>query len=89
MTDQSDNTHNPTPAAEPLALRLSGGLGGSAEHWPTNAEEVRGFVGSDYCSLKYGRQDQTPDDNDIYSMSAHDLISAIQSWRRFVLGHDA
>ena len=27
MTDQANNTHNPTPAAEPLALRLSEGLG--------------------------------------------------------------
>lgn len=27
MTDQVDNTHNPTPATEPLALRLSEGLG--------------------------------------------------------------
>jgi len=32
MTDQSDNTHSPTPAAEPLALRLSGGLGDEVEH---------------------------------------------------------
>lgn len=89
MTDDNTEARQPAQAAEPLALRLNDQLGGSAEHWPTNAEEVRGFVGSDYCSLKYGRQDQTPDDNDIYTMSAHDLISAIQSWRRFVLGHDA
>ena len=27
MTDQADNTHTPAPAAEPLALRLSEGLG--------------------------------------------------------------
>jgi hypothetical protein len=27
MTDQVDNTHSTTPAAEPLALRLSEGLG--------------------------------------------------------------
>jgi hypothetical protein len=27
MTDQADNTHDPTPATEPLALRLSEGLG--------------------------------------------------------------
>lgn len=71
------------------ALGSTEGLGGSAEHWPTNAEEVRRFVGNDFCSLEYGRKDHTPDDNDIYTMSAHDLISAIQSWRLFVLGHDA
>lgn len=28
MTDQDSNTHNNSPAAEPLALRLSEGLGG-------------------------------------------------------------
>lgn len=72
----------------PAVLALSAGLGVSAEHWPTNAEEVRRFVGSDYCFLTYGRQDQTPDDSDIYTMSAHDLISAIISWRSLVLGHD-
>jgi hypothetical protein len=27
MTDQTDNTHNTPPATEPLALRLSEGLG--------------------------------------------------------------
>ena len=27
MTDQDRNTHNPVPATEPLALRLSEGLG--------------------------------------------------------------
>jgi hypothetical protein len=31
MTDQVDNTHNPTPATEPLALRLSEGLGPLSE----------------------------------------------------------
>mgnify|MGYP000169730419 CR=1 FL=1 len=76
-------------SSHPAQVGSNAGLGGSAEHWPTNADEVRGFVGNDYCSLKYGRQDQSPDDNDIYTMSAHDLVSAIQSWRRFVLGHDA
>jgi hypothetical protein len=28
MTDQDLNNHNPTPATEPLALRLSEGLAG-------------------------------------------------------------
>jgi hypothetical protein len=31
MTDQVDNTHNPTPVTEPLALRLSEGLGPNAQ----------------------------------------------------------
>lgn len=31
MTDQIDNTHNPTLATEPLALRLSEGLGPNAQ----------------------------------------------------------
>lgn len=61
---------------------------GGPEHWPTTAAEVRVFVGSDFCSLKFGREDHAPDDNDLYTMSAHDLLSAIQSWRTFVLGHE-
>ncbi len=32
MTDQDSNTHNPTPATEPLALRLSEGLGVTHVH---------------------------------------------------------
>jgi len=31
MTDQDTDTHGPTPATEPLALRLSEGLGPNAE----------------------------------------------------------
>ena len=59
-----------------------------AEHWPTTADDVRGFVGSGFCSMRYGREDQTPDDGDIYTMSAHDIASAIGNWRTYVLGHD-
>ncbi len=35
MTDQVTGTHSPTPATEPLALRLSEGLGrcGKCKHW--------------------------------------------------------
>ena len=65
------------------------GPGGSVAYWPATADDVRGFVGSDYCALKYGRQDQVPDDGDIYTMSAHDIISAILAWQREVLGQDA
>ena len=61
--------------------------GNSAEYWPVTADDVRGFVGSDFCSMRYGREDQTPDDGDIYTMSAHDLVSAIDNWRTYVLGH--
>lgn len=61
----------------------------SAEHWPTNAEQVRQFVGSNFCSLKYALRKKTPDENDIYEMSAHDLISAFNDWRDFVLKQEA
>lgn len=63
--------------------------GGSAEHWPTSADGVRNFVGGDFISIRYGRADQAPDENDVYTMSGHDLISAIRNWRVFVLSHDA
>lgn len=36
MIDQADNTHSPTPATEPLALRLSDGLGG----WFLDAKDL-------------------------------------------------
>lgn len=46
MTDQVDNTHDPGPAAEPLALRLSEGLGlGAYRHfegmtWPVPGDRL-------------------------------------------------
>ena len=44
MTDQVDNTHRPTPATEPLAIRLSEGLGGTA----TAADELKAAVSNAY-----------------------------------------
>lgn len=50
MTDQADNTHNPTPANEPLALRLSEGLGPLPEYAdkfrPRWFGDVGGFTGA-------------------------------------------
>lgn len=43
---------------------------------PLSAGEVRRWVGSDFNSMKFGREDQHPDENDTYSMTAHDIISA-------------
>ncbi len=48
---------------------------------PSTPEDVRNFVGSDFCSLRYGSDDHAPHENDIYTMSAHDLISAFRWWQ--------
>lgn len=47
---------------------------------PQTAAEVRDFVGSDFCSLNYGAEDRSPSDDDLYAMTAHDIISAFSSW---------
>lgn len=48
---------------------------------PETPEEVRQFVMSDYCSLTFGRDDEKPCEEDVYEMTAHDLLSAFDNWK--------
>lgn len=72
---------------ESVARNINAGHDGKycSDLWPVTADAIRNFVGSDFCSLKFGREDQAPDENDQYLMSAHDLISAFRSWKDFEL----
>lgn len=49
--------------------------------WPTNAAEIREFIGSNFNSRE---GDEEPSDNDKYSLTAHDLLSAFSEWVDFV-----
>jgi hypothetical protein len=48
--------------------------------WPKTPEEIRSFVGSDFCSMEFGRDDEQPCDHDTYTVTAHDLLSAFWNW---------
>lgn len=48
--------------------------------WPTNAAEVREFIGVHMDSVRYHRDDAQPHEDDKYALSAHDLLSAFRWW---------
>lgn len=54
-----------------------------APQWPKNPQEIRDFVSGHFSSLRFGRDDAQPDSNDVYTMTAHDLLSAIDWWADF------
>ncbi len=66
-------THAPTPPAKSEV---------SAETvaWPRDAAEVREFLYSHFCALRYGQEGGEPHDGDRYELTAHDLLSAIEWW---------
>ena len=49
--------------------------------WPQDAAEIREFIGSNFNSRT---EDEEPSDNDQYSLTAHDLLSAFSEWVEFV-----
>lgn len=51
--------------------------------WPENASEVRAFLSGHVASERYARDDHQPDDDDTYTLSAHDLLGAIYWWTDF------
>ena len=51
--------------------------------WPANAREVRAFLRGHVTVERYARADHQPDDNDTYTLSAHDLLGAFDWWTDF------
>ena len=58
---------------------------------PNSPQQIRDFIGQNACSMKFKNAPQDIDDfngylnceaseNDIYTVSAHDLLSAFQDW---------
>lgn len=70
--------------AEEKAARVMTGLPQSASAvWPRNASEVRAFLSGRVAAERYARDDHQPDDSDTYTLSAHDLLGAIDWWTDF------
>lgn len=70
--------------AEEKAARIMTGLPQSASAvWPRNASEVRAFLSGHVAAERYARDDHQPDDSDTYTLSAHDLLGAIDWWTEF------
>lgn len=45
---------------------------------PNTPEEIRAFIGKSFSSLQFGQETEQPHDDDTYTLTAHDLISAFQ-----------
>lgn len=45
---------------------------------PNTPEEIRAFIGMQFSSLQFGQENEQPHENDSYTLTAHDLISAFQ-----------
>ena len=70
--------------AEEKVARVMTGLPQSASVvWPRNASEVRAFLSGHVAAERYARDDHQPDDSDTYTLSAHDLLGAIDWWTDF------
>lgn len=48
--------------------------------WPKNAAEVRAFIGNQFERLQYGKESGRPHENDRYTLTAHDFLSAVDWW---------
>lgn len=48
--------------------------------WPRDAEQVRAFMGTHVAKLRYARNDHLPDEQDSYTLSAHDFLTAVEWW---------
>lgn len=70
-----DGNHGGPMCADPECWN-----GGEPVAWPRNADEVRAFMGSHVASLRYGRADMQPSDDDSYTLSAHDFLTAVDWW---------
>ncbi len=67
--------------AEERVARVMTGLPQSASVvWPRTASEVRAFLSGHVAAERYARDDHQPDDSDTYTLSAHDLLGAIDWW---------
>lgn len=68
---------SPTALSAPAADAASASIAGAV---PTNASDIRAFIGSNFGVLEYGRPDHAADDDDCYSVTAHDLLSSFDDW---------
>jgi len=48
--------------------------------WPKDAGDVRLFIGAHCESVQYGRHGPAPHEDDRYTLTAHDLLTAIRWW---------
>jgi hypothetical protein len=49
--------------------------------WPSTASEISDFIGP-HCNFRQHKfSDVEPHDDDVYEVSAHDLLSSFQQWR--------
>ena len=59
---------------------LAASAGSEPVAWPKDAAEVRAFIGSQFERLQYGKENGVPHENDRYTLTSHDLLSAFRWW---------
>lgn len=62
------------PLRKPVAAPIS---------WPKDAQDVRDFFHADFITAQFAAEDLTPCDEDMYLISAHDFLSAVNWWADF------
>ena len=68
-------------AVEAWQKRASGAPATSGESaWPKDAADVRRFIEAHCENVQYGRHGPAPHDDDRYTLTAHDLLTAIRWW---------
>lgn len=76
------------PSYETLMAQLEavGGAGSLARAevqpltWPRNAAEVREFMDTNCQREERANDDSSPSDDDLYALTAHDFLSAVNRW---------
>lgn len=51
--------------------------------WPKDAKDVRDFFNADFISAHFPAEGQAPCDEDRYTITAHDFLSAVNWWADF------
>lgn len=59
------------------------------ERWPETPADIRDFIGSSFTAAKFRNYDEShigfsqaePHEDDLYTVSAHDLLEAFSFWR--------
>lgn len=59
---------------------LAASAGSEPVAWPKDAADVRAFIGSQFERLQYGKENGVPHENDRYTLTSHDILSAFRWW---------
>lgn len=50
---------------------------------PRTPHDIRNFLMANFCAAKFAKEDGEPDYDDVYEVTAHDLLEAFDNWEYF------